>query len=70
MAFGTTGTEYVAETEGQARVFPVIALGIAGVPGFTAIVISLLLAVNGEGQALFEVMVTITLSPLARLAVV
>jgi hypothetical protein len=55
---------------GHTAALPVIAPGLAGVPGFTTIEIPALVAVNGEAQAAFEVIITVTTSLLFNVVVV
>jgi hypothetical protein len=55
---------------GQTAALPVIAPGFAGVPGFTTIVIPVLVAVVGEAQAALDVNITLTTSLLFNVVLV
>lgn len=55
---------------GQATVLPAMAEGIAGVPGLTITSIALLLAKEGDMHEALEVILTLTLSPLAKVELV
>ena len=49
---------------------PVILPGVAGVPGFTVMVILLLVAVVGEAQAALDVITTFITSPFDKVELV
>ena len=55
---------------GHVVALPVIVPGLAGVPGFTTIVILVLVAVVGEAQDALEVSITLTTSLLFNVVLV